>query len=536
MWLVTGGADKEHRAFAEAIAHNANDPQRTAAPVSTDDILFTGIGMGTSPSARIVQTIVVPVAPGEEEFYAHYQEHGEHDWALYPRSIQMCEISVNGQNFWVVNMHGAYGKDRSISSEYRSAQLAMLFDKIDQMQIDAPIIVMGDFNATASNPDMRVFAQNGFTRVNSDPTKNLGIGVGDHDLTEQQRQHCDIDHIFVRRGRGEHRDEYFSIVQESICTPQVGDPSEYDHRAVEVVMDLKKGNFVDHVVDMVRRGEKPKLVFDIDGTLTNPGVTPDERIIAPELSDTLNALRDMGVDVVLATGRDKGRVKMCFDDKFPPFPVITSAGVHLHMTETEHLVNDAIDAAHLDFIEVMRAKMAELHEAFPEQGIELKDAEASVQLKKDKPGYEEIKAVLHRFAEEAREQGLSFDLHSAEPGHLGVVCSLVGKGQAMQAFSDVLQLDETNWQNVVFFGDSLHSHGNDYDAAKTVTAKGGMVVGVGGPNRMDHQDFHVAEWVPSYATLTDMLGSLREALTPKPLTPTTAAASTPVATPALVRN
>jgi|GEM_PF-4280495 len=107
---------------------------------------------------------------------------------IEPRSAIAATVAVGNKNVYFVLAHTAYTEDRSQSSPVRVAQLKTLEDYIESyIPPWAPLIAMGDFNATPENPDMEYFTRNFKT------ASVLTYPVHEDKMPDRQ-----IDYIFYR--------------------------------------------------------------------------------------------------------------------------------------------------------------------------------------------------------------------------------------------------------------------------------------------------------------------------------------------------
>ncbi|HAX91622.1 MAG TPA: hypothetical protein DCY07_05365 [Rhodospirillaceae bacterium] len=73
-----------------------------------------------------------------------------------PRTATLTRVIAGKKEFYVTTTHLALTEDPSLSSSLRRGQMAFLIRKLrNTVPRKMPLIVMGDFNATQFNPDLR---------------------------------------------------------------------------------------------------------------------------------------------------------------------------------------------------------------------------------------------------------------------------------------------------------------------------------------------------------------------------------------------
>lgn len=192
-------ARSRHLNVAEYIAGGRNwafsESVRFGYLKPTDQIPYKAPANGTTEDATSGVALVstkaftskrIDLGPQDQDYWSKSRlEQRE----IEPRSAIVGCINVeNGRNLWVIATHLSYTKDRNLSSQFRAAQIALLNNYIaTRIPRDEPLIVMGDFNATPQNPDMKPMMEQ-FRMA-----QTLTYPVGDQERPDRQ-----IDYILLR--------------------------------------------------------------------------------------------------------------------------------------------------------------------------------------------------------------------------------------------------------------------------------------------------------------------------------------------------
>ncbi len=254
--------------------------------------------------------------------------------------------------------------------------------------------------------------------------------------------------------------------------------------------------------------EETVFLTDLDGTVLRVLHDPNvRRIDRDALIAFLHFNHKYPGQVIPITGRDYEQVRSCFYDKDPPFPVISSNGAELRMSDGREVVSGILKEQDLRFIQSMRRGWRAFAKKHPWLVTEVKRYEIGYHsslaynydvkgqdinqiLDKVRLSSESAANLLMRFHAAAKEKGLPFAISKAEQTQAGLSHGNVDKLFAIGWFSSFLPQfpQDDDWSRVVYLGDSLT--GNDRQIAKKVRANGGVVIQVlnGGSDRIPDEN------------------------------------------------
>lgn len=166
------------------LPQNSGDISYKTQATNTDKDALLGVAIVSSFPLKPEK---VHLGPSVDDYwnYTDRTKQREHE----PRSAAVANIEIDGSSLWVISTHLAYTKERAQSSLVRSEQIQKLNSFVDaHIPPEAPLLLLGDFNATPDNPDMRPLMQ----RFDSLP------GILTYPVNLDESPDRQIDYIFYR--------------------------------------------------------------------------------------------------------------------------------------------------------------------------------------------------------------------------------------------------------------------------------------------------------------------------------------------------